>query len=81
MSERIDGSKVDMAEVSKRFAPILQEYYDSLHIRPDTIREKILAIQQFLGEGGFCVYGGGETPEIELTALEHIFLFKRGLVY
>jgi len=77
----VKSSEVPMDEILKRFDPVLQKYYGSFnHLKPETDKEKILALRIMLGRGDFHVYGGGETLEKERTALEYTYLTKLGLI-
>jgi len=77
----VDSSEVPMEEILNRFAPVLQEYYDSFrNLKPETDKEKILALQIRLGRGAIKVYGGGETLETQRNALEYVYLMKMGLI-
>jgi len=81
LPEPVKSTEVDLAEILTRFSPILQEYYDSFqHLKPETDKEKILALQIKLGRGEFHVYGGGETLEMERIASEYTYLIKKGLI-
>ena len=81
LPESVKCSKVDMEEIAVRFAPVLQKYYDSFqHLKPETDKEKILALQIKFGRSQFQAYGNGETLEMERKALEFVYLIEEGLV-
>jgi len=83
--DRVKSRDVSMDEAIQRFGLEINNYYNSFSLKPTTVREKILVMQQFIGEGngngGFHSYGNRETHKFELKILEFLFLYKKGFVY
>ena len=77
----VDSSSTDLKDALKRFAPVLERYYESFdRVQPKTAREKILALQIKVGRGQFHTYGGGETTKMQLAALEYVYLVQEGFI-
>lgn len=71
---------MDVVEVFATFDAEIQKYYEACDPRPNTDKEKILALQRELGQTQFMAYGGGETESMELRAMEYAFLVMKGIV-
>jgi hypothetical protein len=81
----IDGEKVSMNEVLTRFAPAVQEFYDSWgKPKLETDEEKIIALKLETGVIHFHAYGPIGTPEeearVERVCLEYHYLIDKGYV-
>lgn len=72
---RFNGEETEINEILEKCKPILEEYYDSIQPRPETEREKLLALQIELGKSWT------PHPENSIFMYELMFLNKRGNVY
>jgi len=56
----------------------LNKLYASCGVENGTTKDKLKALNGELGPSHFHAYGGGETLEMELSALEAVYLLEEG---